>query len=391
MTRRYTLITVTILIAAICIYLFFYFAPAYQDSKRNVISSSHQPITPAAQRLHNSLLIADLHADSLLWNRNLNNKYLYGHIDFPRMIEGNHSLQVFSVVTKTPKSLNIYENDNQSDNITLLAIAQRWPYKTWGSLFQRAIYQAEKLHKLKNNSPTPFFIIKSKIDLTKFLEAKKNESSSIAGLLSLEGGHALENDLDNVDKLFSAGFRIIGFTHFFDNELGGSVHGINKHGITNFGIDVLRRMENLNMIVDVSHASPKLIDDIVNHSTKPVIATHTGIKHTCNRSPRNLTNHQIKAIVSTGGIIGVGFWPNAICTKNISGIISAILYLIDLVGEDYIALGSDFDGNVQTPFDIANINILTQALLDENLSETQIAKIMGENVKTFLMQNLPNN
>ena len=391
MSRKLVLIIGAVFATAICIYIFFYFIPLYQDSKRNSFSSESLSLKPELQNFHESLFIADLHADSLLWSRNLKNKYSYGHIDIPRMLEGNISLQVFSVVTKTPKSLNIYKNDSSSDNVTLLAIAQRWPPRTWRSLYERAIYQAQRLHKLQYDSLTPFYIIKYKSDLIKFIKDKNNQNNITAGLLSLEGGHALENRLDNVEKLYNAGFRIIGFTHFFDNELGGSAHGMHKGGITSFGVDVLNTMERLGMIVDVSHASTKLIDDLIHHSTKPIIATHTGVKQTCERSPRNLTDRQIKNITKKSGIIGVGFWPNAICTSDVSGIVNSILHLISIVGEDYIALGSDFDGNVHTPFDATNIQTLTQALLDENLSQVQVAKIMGDNIKHFFINNLPNN
>lgn len=369
--------------------VFFFYVPRYQDAKRNAVSSQAFIVGKDAITFHDSLFIADLHADSLLWNRNLKNRYKYGHIDVPRMLAGNISLQVFSVVTKTPKNLNLYENDDRTDTIRLLAIAQRWPFKTWGSTYERARYQSHKLHTLQKESHTPFFIIKYKDDLVRYLEGKKTNNTMSAGLLSLEGAHALEGDLKNVDRLFDAGFRIIGFTHFFDNRLGGSAHGIQKGGITEFGVAVLKRMENLGMLVDVSHASPVLINDIIRYATRPVMATHTGVIAVCGGSPRNLTDEQIRLIANSKGLVGIGFWPNAVCTNDVKGIVDSIRYVLDLVGEDYVALGSDFDGNVQTPFDGAHIQTLTQALLDANFTRLQIEKIMGANTRRLFLENLP--
>ena len=207
--------------------------------------------------------------------------------------------------------------------------------------------------------------------------------------MSLEGAHALEGRLENVELLFNKGFRIIGFSHFFDNELGGSAHGMKKDGITKFGLNVLYKMSQLNMLVDISHASSKLIDDIFQHSMQPVIASHTGVQSVCNNAGRNLSDQHIRKIADSGGVVGIGFWPAAICSNNVSGLIKTIRYVVDLVGEDYVALGSDFDGNVQTPFDAANISIVTRALVQAGFTEHQIQKIMGDNIANVLLSSLP--
>lgn len=369
--------------------MFFYVIPAHEDRKRNTITV-FSPVTDLKIiDLHNSLFIADLHADTLLWDRKLNSKHQYGHVDIPRLLEGNIGLQVFSVVTKTPRGLNLYSNDDDSDNITLLAIAQRWPINTWSSTLQRALYQADKLRSAETHSSNLLKIIRTRGDLQQVLALKNNGQSVIGAVLSLEGAHALEGKLDNIDLLFSKGYRIIGFSHFFDNQVGGSAHGIRKSGITPFGLDVLQKINHLNMLVDISHASPKLIDDIFRHSLRPVLATHTGVQGVCNKTNRNLSDEHIRKIAASGGVIGIGFWPAAICSQDVSGLIKSIRYVVDLVGENYVALGSDFDGNVQTPFDAANISIVTQALVQAGFTERQIQKIMGENIANVLLHSLP--
>ena len=364
---------------------------AYVEKSRNRVQHNQMIVlNEPTKHLHQSLFIADLHTDSLLWNRNLAKKSDYGHVDIPRLIEGNVGLQVFSVVTKTPKNLNLVKNSDETDNITWLAIAQLWPHSTWYSLFERANYQAHKLQIIADTLPNTFFLIKSKQDFKNYIQKRKSNSQITAGLLSLEGGHALESKIENLDHLYVNGFRIIGFAHFFDNALGGSAHGIRKGGVTKFGKQIIHRMNELNMFVDISHASSKLMEDIFALSKLPILASHTGVKGVC-KSQRNLNDHQIKKVAQSGGVIGIGYWSTATCGKNIAGIVSSIRYVVDLVGIDYVALGSDFDGNVTVPFTTSNISQLTYALIKAGFSHDQIEKIMGGNIKKLFLAHLPSN
>ncbi len=369
----------------------FTWLPSYVEKSRNRVLPSVDAEMPAETKiLHQSLFIADLHSDSLLWNRNLAKKSDYGHVDIPRLIEGNIGLQVFSVVTKTPKNLNLIKNSDDTDNITLLAIAQLWPIESWFSLFERANYQAKKLHRVADHSEGDFHLIENQQDFKNYLQKRENNPHITAGLLSLEGAHALEGKLENLDNLFKAGFRVIGFAHFFDNALGGSAHGINKGGITKFGKQVLKRMDELNIFIDISHASPLLIEDIFTLSKRPILATHTGVQTVCaSASKRNLTDKQITRVAASGGLIGIGFWPTATCNKSIAGIVQPIRYVSDLVGIDYVGLGSDFDGNVLVPFTSSSIEQLTHALTQAGFSEPQVHKIMGGNLKRLFLEYLP--
>lgn len=389
--KKYAFLISGLIVLLLAAIIFFGYAPRYIEQSRNIVADSNSEyfFPTSIQDLHQSLLIADFHADSLLWNRDLSKKSSYGHVDIPRLIEGNVALQVFSVVTKVPHGLNIYRNKNDSDNITYLALAQRWPLKTWASLFKRAIFQAEKLQQVENKISEHFQIIKSKQELQSYLKHRENHPHTTAGLLSLEGGHALEGNINNLDRLHEVGFRIIGFSHFFDNKLGGSAHGVNKGGLSEFGQKVLKRAEELKILIDISHASPLLIQDIITYSTRPVLASHTGIHAICPSAQRNLTDEQLIQVAGTGGLIGIGFWSTASCGNDVKGIVKSIRYTIDLVGEDHVALGSDFDGNVQVPFAVDNMAQLTTSLVEAGLSESQIRKVMGENLIRVLLSNLP--
>ncbi len=370
--------------------LFFFVAPTLLERVANkVISQETQKLSAKAAELHDQLWIADLHADALLWNRDLLERNDHGHVDVPRLIEGNVALQAFTVVSKIPNGLNFESNPADNfDLITLLGIAQRWPSETWRSLRARALFQANKLKKVEKNSGGKFKIIRTQQDLIKYNLMRRSNPGMTAGFLGLEGSQVLEGELGNVQVLFDAGFRMMAPTHFFDTEVGGSAHGEKKGGLTEFGKKVIQYMQRIGMIVDVAHASPKTIDDILDMSTKPIFVSHTGVRGTCD-NVRNLSDEHLKGVAATGGVIGIAFFEQATCGEDVDSIVRAIQYTANLVGVEHVALGSDWDGAVATPFDAAHISHLTQALLDAGFAGSEIALIMGGNVQRLLLEILP--
>ena len=139
----------------IAISAFLTFVPAYVEKSRNsIVPHDPYPVSKTAQALHDTLLIGDWHADSLLWQRNIAKRGNRGQVDIPRLIEGNVAIQVFTAVTKSPKGRN-YDNNaaDAPDNITPLVVGQLWPPRTWTSLLERALYQAEKLHVISEHPP----------------------------------------------------------------------------------------------------------------------------------------------------------------------------------------------------------------------------------------------
>lgn len=341
-----------------------------------------------ARELHRQLVAVDLHADSLLWSRDLLEKGSWGHVDVPRLVEGNVALQVFTMVTKTPRNMNIESNAGSTDNIVFLTIAQRWPVSTWRSLTERALYQSRRLHDMAARSLGQLVVIRTADDLRKHLERRLAQPEVTAGLLGIEGAHALDGKLENLDRLFDAGVRVVGITHFFDNEFGGSVHGIAKHGLTPAGQEMIRRIEAKRMIVDLAHSSTAVIDEVLAMSTRPVIVSHSGVKGTCDNN-RNLSDDQLLRIAKTGGVIGIGFWETASCGRDAKAIARAIRHAVNVVGTDHVALGSDYDGGVPEPFDISGLVLITEALLDEGFTEPEIKKVMGENALRVFKTSLP--
>ena len=368
---------------------FFFFAADTTDRRVNTIIPRPRPdVSEAARRLHPRLLVADLHADTLLWARDPLERSPRGHVDVPRLREGNVALQAFTVVTKAPRHLNIETNDDRSDNVTLLAMAQRWPPATWFSLKERALYQARRLETAAARSGGRLTVVRSRSDLAAFLLRRRAEPGIVAGLLGLEGAHALEDDPANLGALFAAGFRMVGLVHFFDNELGGSAHGVRKGGLTVKGRDLVRRLEERRMLLDLAHASPDTIHDALAAATRPVVVSHTGVRGTCDNG-RNLDDDALRGVARTGGLVGIGFWQTAVCGTGGPAVARAIRYASGVAGIDHVALGSDFDGAVAEPFDATGLVEVTDALLAEGFTEAQVEQVMGGNVFRLLAEALP--
>lgn len=363
---------------------------SHMDASMNKISNTERyfGVTAPAQTFHDSLIVADLHADFLLWDRDFLIKNDYGLVDLPRMQEGNLSLQAFTIVSKVPQGINIHKNTADTDQITLLALAQHWPLETLTSLKERALFQARKLHDFAEKSSGDFTIIKTKRDLANFTAARSEGRKLTAGFLGIEGAQILEGDIANVKVMFDAGFRMMAATHFFDTELGGSAHGVSLGGLTDFGRVVFQEMQERGMLIDVAHASPAMIDDILAFATTPIVSSHTGVRGVCDNQ-RNLSDDHIKAIARSGGVVGIGFWDVAVCGQDEQAIVRSIKYVVRLVGVDHVALGSDFDGSIKAPFDASGMALITQELISQGLSQQSIGKIMGGNIVRVLGQTLP--
>ena len=272
--------------------------------------------------------------------------------------------------------------------VTALAIAEAWPPSTWASLKSRALYQASRLKKMADDSGGKLVLITTSAELDKFVDDRARGNGKVACLLGLEGAQALEGDVENVDDLFLAGFRIVGLAHFFDNDMAGSSTGSEKYGLTAKGREMVHRLEARRVLVDLAHASGATIDDVTAMASRPVIVSHTGVQGTCN-NPRNLSDKRISEVARTGGLIGIGYWSTAVCGTDAAAIARAIRYTVTVAGVEHVALGSDFDGSTAMPFDSTGVVQVTDALLKEGFSEKEIRLIMGENTLRVLRQSLP--
>ena len=359
------------------------------DRLNPVTAAAPWHVSDEAAAFHRGLAIADLHADPLLWDQDLARERSGGHVDLPRLDRGNVAVQVFTTVTKSPRGQNYSRNETgASDSITPLVIGQLRPVQSWFSLKERALDQAARLRRLAADNPKAVRLIRTRADLDAVLADRAAGQRTIAALLGMEGAHALEGQLANLGVMEAAGFRLFGLTHFFDNELGGSLHGTSQAGLTRFGREVVAELVARDMVIDLAHASPAMVRDVLAIDGARPIISHTGIRGACD-TPRNLPDDLVRQVAGRGGIIGIGFWEDVTCDATPAGIARAIRAAIDLVGEDAVGLGSDWDGAVGVPFDAAGLPALTQALLDQGLSESQIAKVMGANTIRYLQEVLP--
>ena len=377
-----SLITTGLILAAA--YVFGVVVPQ-TDAKMNSVTE-HAPytISDKAKTLHNELYIADLHTDSLLWRRNPAKRWERGHVDLPRLQEGGVNFQVFSAVTKSPRGQNFDGNDASApDNITLLTLAQLWPMRTWGSLYERAVFQAQRLQKIESGTSNNIVIVRKASDMSQ-------PPGILVTLLLTEGSHPLEGKIENVKRLFNEGYRAMGLHHFFDNELGGSKHGRSHAGLTEFGRKAVLEMKRLGIIIDVAHSSDQTVRDVLELIPDPIFISHGGTVSHCPRSAnRNLPDDILQDIAARGGLLGIGYFDGAICDISPKGIAKAIIDAVILMGPDAVALGSDYDGSVETSLDTSELAAITHELLNAGMDEELIRKVMGENARTFFTANLP--
>ena len=382
----------TVIAILILLFIIYLSAPLYLPFIENKINKINKKFDYRASKdardFHSTLFIIDLHADSLFSCRSLLQSNSRCHVDIPRLIKGNVKLQVFATPTLIPFNPNIERNTKKFAISGFLAFMMHWPINTWYSKKNRALYQSNKLHQLQIKSKNTFEIIKTSNQLENYFKRCRAETNITAGLLALEGAYLIDNIPGDIDELYNQGFRIIGLTHLTDSNLGGSAHGVEKGGLTESGRKAIKRIEELNMIIDLAHASPKLIEDVLRICSRPVIVSHTGVKG-CIDNNRNLSDQQIKEIADKGGLIGVGFWETAVGKNGVESIVNCIKYLSDLVGVEHVTLGSDFDGAVTIPFDATGLVHITEELIKQGFSEKNIRMIMGENALNFLLNALP--
>lgn len=248
--------------------------------------------------------------------------------------------------------------------------------------FNRCMEIIKKFEKYKKND----ILIKNKDEL---ITAINNKQTRV--ILSIENGSAISNNLENVDYFYNKGVRIMSVTWNDDNELGSGCKCKIDKGLTKLGHEYIRKLNELNIIVDVSHLSVKGFWNVIDISLKPVIATHSNVFEICNH-PRNLKDNQIKAIAKSGGIIGICYYTeflNSSKKANVEDIVKHIKYIKNIVGIDYVGLGSDFDGidddKVATGVEnISKISSIVTELKKQKFSDGEIEKIMSTNWSNVL-------
>jgi len=208
---------------------------------------------------------------------------------------------------------------------------------------------------------------------------KAHNDNKCAALLSVENGKILEGSIDNAYRIIEDGVKIFGLTWNADNELASGVEG-SGGGLTQFGKDIIKLMQKNEVYIDVSHLNEKGFWQVIDLTTKPIIATHSNLKSICDHK-RNLTDEQFVEICKTGGIVGINFYNKFLGKNCFDKILSNIYHMLELGGENNIAIGSDYDGcTIEKSLDsIDKFNDLCNYLLQHGLSETLLNKICISN------------
>lgn len=222
---------------------------------------------------------------------------------------------------------------------------------------------------------------------------KNKTEGKISALLAIEGGEAIEGSLDKLQKLYDRGIRAMTLTWNYANKIADGAGVENPSGLTEFGRDCVAKMNNMGMIVDVSHLSDKGFWDVCETAVNPFIATHSNARAICG-AKRNLTDKQIKALAENGGIMGLNLYSSFIAEKGpgtVDDILNHIEHIINVGGEDVLGLGCDFDGIDSMPEDIYGIQSLETLLntisvrfgdrLTEKISEKNFLRVLRDILK----------
>lgn len=319
-----------------------------------------------AQRIHNESFVIDAHCDTAL--RLVDGETLTpsddsrnGHVDLPRLRAGGVNVQIFALWV-------------DADNNT--------------GLLRRCLDMLDAVTSEAARLSDDLHLIISADDIETV-----EKTGKIGVMLSIEDGAALERSLSALRAMYKLGVRAMGLTWNGRNELGEGVGAAvgRGRGLTPFGRDVVREMNRLGMVVDVSHLSEAGFWDVLDVSTEPIIASHSNARALCDH-PRNLTDEQIKALAERGGVMGINFFVPFLRRDgqaSIDDIVRHIDHIVGLVGPAHVGFGSDFDGISRTPTgaeDVGRLPAITEALLRRGYREDDVRGILGNNFLRVIRQ-----
>ncbi len=352
-----------------------------------------------ARRIHAEAIGIDSHIDTLQrvlnGNEDISTRTGKGHVDLPRLREAGMRAPFFALYVPT--------------------------YYKGSEAVRRTLQLRDAMQSLLDRHPDQIEIALSASDVTRVTKAGK-----IVAVLTIEGGHQIADDLAVLRTYFRFGIRSMTLTHFRNNNWADSSTDKPEHnGLTEFGREVVREMNRLGMIVDISHVSDKTFYDVLEVTTKPVIASHSSCRALCD-VPRNVTDDMIRVLAKNGGVIGINFGADFVSPKeaeaarlrfaeraamepNLTGqaldefaakdyvghysvmkpnqatlenVVAHIDHVVKLVGIDHVGIGSDFDGIERVPTgleDVSKMPSLTAALLKRGYREEEVKKILGGN------------
>lgn len=320
-------------------------------------TSDTLPIDPAT--LHSSAIVCDGHCDTLgdllAGTRALSERSTVGHIDLPRLREGGVTAQVFACFVPVDQ------------------------YRRGAA--RHALQRLDQLHQALERYPDQLLLATGADDIR-----RAKAEGKVAGILGLEGVEPLEGSLALLRCFYRLGVRVVGLTWNFRNEAADGVfEGGQARGLSDFGVQLVAECNRLGMLIDVSHLAPPGVEDVLRISRQPVIASHSNAAALCDDS-RNLTDAQIRAIASHGGLVGVTFVTSFLVkparAATIAHVLDHIDHLLRVAGPDHVMIGSDFDGIEATPRGLENASrysALTAGMLARGHDEQTVRHVLGLN------------
>ncbi len=321
-------------------------------------------------------MIADAHADSLMWNRDLTCHSERGQADFPRLRAAGVRIQCFTLVTRGYPFIG---------GFPLFAAWRGWPREARRSEWSRAQWQLDRMHAFCDAAKAEAVLA----DSTRVLEEGLAEDR-LCAVLGVEGAHAIEGDVSRVDELFKRGVRFMSLTHLSNNELGGSSFPLmGNRGLTPLGRDVLDAMAQAGMSVDLAHASPRTVEEILAHKTARPMCSHTGVRGAASMW-RNLDDGSLRRIADKGGVVGIIFATVYLGGRELTDVARHVAHAVSVMGEDGVALGSDFDGMVPLPRgmrDARDLPALAE-VISTKLPERVAEKVLFGNWRRYFAETL---
>ncbi len=310
-----------------------------------------------AIELHKSTIVFDAHCDTLhdvlAGKRRLGERSRKGHLDLPRLREGGVTAQIF-------------------------ALFPGREYLSHGAA-RRALCLLEAFYQEMEANPNALTLATSASDIE-----RAKEEGKVAAIMGLEGAEALEGELGLLRIFYRLGVRNVGLTWNYRNRAGYGVKSEDK-GLTEFGVELVRELNRLGVMIDVAHLAPTGVRDVLAISEAPVIASHANAKALCPHR-RNLSDELLESIAEKGGVVGVTFVPSFLDPDehhaSLERVLDHIDHMVKVMGVDHVGLGSDFDGfsgQTRGLEDVTKLPGITAGLLKRGYGEEEVRKILGGN------------
>jgi membrane dipeptidase len=356
---------------------------------RAVNRTAHPGRLAASERalaIHQRGPIVDLLMGSALFRDDFVTRTRHGQVDLPRLRVAGVKVIGLTVATRFPDLRGTLSN---------------WHFRSLGapaSALRTNMALAEwligRIAGWADESDDELRLVSTRADL----DACLAPAGPVGIVLVVQGGHVLDGDLRNVERLAELGVRVLAPAHVMDNALVGSGTGATAGGLTSYGREVMAELEEHEIIVDLAHMSRAGIEVALPSLRRPFLLSHTGLTEVAGASSRwrrysaatrNVSSSIAAEVGRRGGLVGVVLASQLLGGDELGDAVRTIRVAIDTAGEASVAIGSDMDGALRTVIDVEGLPALTTALLDAGLPESTVAGVMGTNAVSFFERALP--